>query len=317
MFQEMKYVFEVYKRKSFSKAAEALYISQPSLSIMVKKAEKRIGRPIFLRGTQPLQLTEAGEKYIQYAEEIMQVEADFASYLVASSQCLVGHLNLGATAMFMQGILPPLIRDFHEKYPHVSVHLHEGHTHQLQTDLKKGTLDFVIDTSTFAQRIFEGVFIQKEKVVLAVPKSNPINRALAAYGVEAGHLAADISRAQAVDLAAFQNEEFILLKNGNDTRIRADRLCRQAGFQPRIKLELDQQMAAYNLAANGLGLCFVSDTLVLASPPDDRLRYYRLSGPDAERSIRMYYRKKDAMGPAMQAFLQIARQSDIANQAFF
>ena len=65
MFQGMKYVYEVYKEKSFSKAAASLFISQPSLSANVKRIENRIGSPIFDRSTKPLQLTEVGEHYIQ------------------------------------------------------------------------------------------------------------------------------------------------------------------------------------------------------------------------------------------------------------
>ena len=62
MFQGMEYIYEVYKEKSFSKAAAALFISQPSLSANVKRVENRIGYPIFDRSTKPLQLTEVGKK---------------------------------------------------------------------------------------------------------------------------------------------------------------------------------------------------------------------------------------------------------------
>lgn len=68
MFQGMEYVYEVYKEKSFSKAAASLFISQPSLSANVKRIEKRIGCPIFDRSTKPLQLTECGRKYIESVE---------------------------------------------------------------------------------------------------------------------------------------------------------------------------------------------------------------------------------------------------------
>ena len=65
MFQGMEYIYEVYKEKSFSKAAAALFISQPSLSANVKRVENRIGYPIFDRSTKPLQLTEVGKHYIR------------------------------------------------------------------------------------------------------------------------------------------------------------------------------------------------------------------------------------------------------------
>ena len=65
MFQGMEYVYQVYKDKSFSKAAANLFISQPSLSANVKRVEKKVGFPIFDRSTKPLSLTECGKEYIQ------------------------------------------------------------------------------------------------------------------------------------------------------------------------------------------------------------------------------------------------------------
>ena len=74
MFQGMEYIYEVYKEKSFSKAAAALFISQPSLSANVKRVENRIGYPIFDRSTKPLQLTEVGKHYIQATHAETSVE---------------------------------------------------------------------------------------------------------------------------------------------------------------------------------------------------------------------------------------------------
>ena len=69
MFQGMEYVYQVYKDKSFSKAAANLFISQPSLSANVKRVEKKVGFPIFDRSTKPLSLTECGKEYIRCVEE--------------------------------------------------------------------------------------------------------------------------------------------------------------------------------------------------------------------------------------------------------
>ena len=71
MLNEMKYVYEVYKEKSFSKAAKKLFISQPALSNMVRKAEKEMGAPIFDRSTIPLTVTKEGAYYIRTVEKIL------------------------------------------------------------------------------------------------------------------------------------------------------------------------------------------------------------------------------------------------------
>ena len=81
MFQGMHYVYEVYKEMSFSKAARNLFISQPSLSAAVKKAEKQIGFSHFDRSSNHIQLTELGKEYIRSIEIIMDVENGFQNYI--------------------------------------------------------------------------------------------------------------------------------------------------------------------------------------------------------------------------------------------
>ena len=76
MFQGMEYVYEVYKEKSFSKAAKKMFISQPSLSATVKRVDEKVGYPIFDRSTKPLGLTELGRQYIQSVEQILSVQSD-------------------------------------------------------------------------------------------------------------------------------------------------------------------------------------------------------------------------------------------------
>ena len=100
MFQGMKYVYEVYKEKSFSKAAASLFISQPSLSANVKRIENRIGSPIFDRSTKPLQLTEVGEHYIQAIEKIMDIENNLKNFIRDLGDLKTGTLNIGGSNFF-------------------------------------------------------------------------------------------------------------------------------------------------------------------------------------------------------------------------
>ena len=97
MLQGMEYIYEVYKEKSFSKAAAALFISQPSLSANVKRVENRIGYPIFDRSTKPLQLTEVGKHYIQAVEKVMDIENNLENYLLDLGNLKTGTLNVGGS----------------------------------------------------------------------------------------------------------------------------------------------------------------------------------------------------------------------------
>ena len=103
MFQNMDYIYEVYKEKSFSRAAKNLYLSQSSLSLTVKSAEKRIGMEIFDRSQNPIRLTEFGEHYIRAVEEIRGIESRLENYIYDTNHLKMGSISIGAG-----NFLPPI-----------------------------------------------------------------------------------------------------------------------------------------------------------------------------------------------------------------
>ena len=92
----------------------AAYISQPSLSQMIRKAEGRIGATIFDRSTSPIGLTEAGRAYVRAAEQVLQIESDLRRYLDDAERCITGVLTLGGAMLFTSYVLPPLLSAFSE-----------------------------------------------------------------------------------------------------------------------------------------------------------------------------------------------------------
>lgn len=308
MFQGMHYVYEVYKEMSFSKAAKNLYISQPSLSAAIKKVEQRIGFPIFDRSSTPVQLTDLGKEYIRSIKIIMDVESSFQNYVQDVQDMRVGSLAIGGTNLFASYVLPPLLSRFSEQYPHIRVNLVEANTTELTEKLFSGTLDLLIDNQTMDPVIYEKRFFCEEHLLLAVPSqfisNKPIrNYALSASDVRQGrHLS---SQVLPIPLDFFQNEPFLLLKSGNNTRTRADRICHNARFTPRVKLELEQQITAYNLSRYGMGISFCGDTLICHVPEDQNLVYYKLDNQDAIREVNFYFKRNRYMTKIITEFLNL------------
>lgn len=303
LLHEMAYVYEVYRQRSFTRAAQALYISQPSLSQMIRKAEGRIGTTIFDRSTSPIGLTEAGRAYIRAAEQVLQIESDLRRYLDDAERCITGVLTLGGAMLFTSYVLPPLLSTFSERYPGVELRLHEAPTARLKEQLQEGKLDFAVDNSAFDPAVYEARLFKREQVILAVPRAFAVNEAAARFRLSA----ADLLREETprAPLSLFQDTPFLMLKEGNDTRGRAEHLCARAGFSPKIRLQLDQQLAAYTLAGYGLGAAFISDTLAVSAPPDERLYFYRIDSPDVERSISLFYKRTRVFSAPMRAFLDL------------
>lgn len=311
MFHELRYVYEVYRERSFSKAAQKLYISQPSLSAMVKRAEQRIGGQIFDRSLTPIGLTPIGREYIRTAERITEMEEGFRQYLSDAGQCLTGSLAIGGTTLFTSYILPPLISIFSARYPGIELRVHETHTVALLRELGDGDLDLIADNGDFDPTLYAREPFRSEELLLMVPTDHSINAQAVDY-----RLTADEVRngrhlpdgAPVAPLSLFKEEPFLLLKEGNDTRTRADRLCAAAGFRPKARLLLDQQITSYNLACYGMGAAFISDTLVKHVPPMSDAWFYRLEGGLARRDICFYYRRSRYLTSAMLEFMRMVRE---------
>lgn len=309
MFQGMHYVYEVYKEMNFSKAAKNLFISQPSLSAAIKKEEKQIGFPIFDRSSNPIRLTELGKEYIRSIEIIMDVENGFQNYVNDMNDLKSGGIVIGGTNLFASYVLPPLLSRFTESYPLIRVNLVEASTSELTEQLFSGTLDLLIDNQVTDPSIYGKTFLCEEHLLLAVPAGFSSNEKVKNYGMTSADIKAGChlnSRIPPVPLEAFANDPFLLLKGGNDTRIRAEKICREQGrFLPKIRLELEQQITAYNLSRYGMGISFSGDILVHHMPDDNSLVYYKLGYPDAVRHVNFYYKKNRYMTKIVSEFLKM------------
>ena len=313
MFEGMEYVYEVYKERSFSKAAKKLYISQPSLSANIKRVEAKVGYPIFDRTTKPLGLTEFGKKYIQSVEQILLVESEFHNFANNWADLRTGTLVLGGSSLFSSWVLPFLMGRFAGMYPMVKHVLVEENTVMLTKHLQDGGVDLVLDYALPDEKAFEKRLFRKEHLLLAVPKQFEINKKLENYHVRPEWIGNQYfmqEEVPVVPMDAFDKEPFILLKPGNDTRKCGMRICNSCGFTPRSVLELDQQMTSYNVTCSGMGISFIGDTLVTRVPENPNVVYYKLPLELGERGVYFYWRSGRYISRAMEEFLQLACKDD-------
>lgn len=309
MFQGMEYVYEVYKEKSFSKAARKMFISQPSLSANVKRVEQKLGYPIFDRSTKPLELTEFGKNYIRSIEQILSVKNEFANYVNDLGDLKTGNLILGGSSLFSSWILPPLMGEFARRYPLVKMVLVEETTAQLEQLLQNGSIDIMLDNCLLDEEVFENTVFRREHLLLAVPGNFKVNQCLTDYQIsmkdirDGNYLREEFP---SVALERFCEEPFIMMKPDNDTGKRAMDMFRKCGFAPRILFELDQQMTSYNITCSGMGISFISDTLITKVPTHPDVIYYKLPSELSERKLFFYWKRGRYVSRPMEEFLRIA-----------
>jgi DNA-binding transcriptional LysR family regulator len=313
MFKGKEYIYEVYKEKSFSKAAQNLYISQPALSASIKKIEKRLGCCIFDRSSNPVQLTEAGTEYVKSIEKIMDIENRFENYLSNLNQLKTGRLSIGASNVFASFILPAIITKFTNKYPSIKVNLVEANSAHLEDQLFSGALDFVIDNYPLNELIYEKHLFCRECLILAVPQEFSSNRLAQEYQLSIDDIRQGMHLKPAtkpVPLSLFTHDPFICLRAGNDTRMRTDKIFQEQGITPKIILELDQLATAYNVSCYGMAITIISDTLAQKANDSSNMLYYKINSTHTFRNVFFYNKQNKYITKAMEEFIKIAQNTD-------
>ncbi len=308
MFKKLDYVYAVYHEGSFTRAAEKLFISQPSLSAAIKNLENEIGAPLFDRGAGGVALTEVGRIYIDCAERMMKIREEFTSRLNDITTLEVGHLAVGGTNYLSSYVLPRIINRFAALYPKIDVTLTEANSTMLGEMMASEEIDLVIDSFDDTFDTYSALPLMSEEILLCVSTENPINESLRDYAIPPALLEekASLSDIPTVPLSRFRDESFILLKAGNDMYNRATAFLSEADITPRVSFSVDQMNISYALAEQGMGVCFVTDTLFRFGGVSDKVVLYKVSGVHSGRTLYVAHKKNRYCTRAMSRFIETA-----------
>lgn len=317
MFDGKEYVYAVYEEKSFSKAAQKLYITQPALSTAIKKVEKKIGSPIFDRSTSPIGLTPGGEVYIDAIEKLFALEQNTLNQLNNLNGLLAGKLAIGGTNFFTSFILPGLLGEFSRRYPQIQIELLEGTTSQLSEKLMGEELDLMLDNSELDDKNYEKYYYSTERIILAVPRSFPINGELEEYQLTSSDILSGrhgSAEVPSLPLPRLNHTPFIFVKEENSIYKRGVKMCSRQNYTPNIILKPDQVVSAFNMASRGVGATFLPDGLVANLPYEVPLCYYKMDESLSVRRVYLYKKRNKYLTKAMEEFIRVAVGDETVRQ---
>ena len=286
--RHLRYFTSVAESLSFSRAAKALGMAQPPLSQQIKALEAELNVQLFDRTTHPIQLTSAGQTFLQDARAILR-QVDQATWTTQQvAQGYLGKLSLGIHNSFANTHLPNLVAQFHHQFPDVRLEFREVTVMQELEQLQNQQLDAVFHRSATAYQDgtnFNYLPLLKEDFVLVLPESHPL------------------TARSIVPLTALKGESLILpdldvLPFYNQV-IDA---CRQCGFEPRLDLSLRSGglITLLSLVATGLGLAVMpGHTQILHR---EGIVHRPIQGLDLCRHITLVWRKHDP-SPVLKNFL--------------
>ena len=152
--KQLKYVLVLAREQNFSRAAEILNISQPSLSQYIKKIEMQMGAELFVRANGYVRLTDAGRVVVETSRKILDLEHRMENDLQDISEYRTGSLIVGTAPYRSAGLMPAAVRAFRETYPGIQVIVREGTTAELLEAAERGEFDLCLTTMPVDERVF-------------------------------------------------------------------------------------------------------------------------------------------------------------------
>jgi LysR family hydrogen peroxide-inducible transcriptional activator len=270
---DLKYIVALARERHFGRAAEKCYVSQPTLSVSVKKLEDELGVILFERSPQEVRVTPVGERIVAQAQKVLAETTQLAEIAAAGKNPLAGPLRLGVIYTIGPWLLPQLVPVLRARAPEMPLLLEENYTHRLIERLKTTELDVAI----LALPV-------DEPGLVAQPVYDELFRVL----VPAGHA---WSKAKAIDPAQLVDQPLLMLGRGNCFRDQVLDLCAAAGHGGPQVLEGSSLETIRHMVASNVGITVMPASAVDGIPKNDPLlRVRNFVAPEPSRRVGMVWR---------------------------
>ncbi len=286
--RHLRYFLTLAEELHFGRAAERLHIAQPPLSQQIRQLETELGFELFYRTKRKVQLTEAGQVFLEEVQQIFKQLEQAIQVGRQTSRGEMGQLVIGFVSSAPYNILPNILRSFRSSLPEVRLELHELTTNEQFRWLRESRIDvgFVRPPIEDDTLNFETIF--QEYLIIALPDTH------------------QLANQSDICLPWLKNEPFILfprlLAPGLYDLIIS--LCQQAGFSPNVTQEAIQMHTIVSLVAGGLGIAIVPESLQNLQRTGVVYKVVKEATP--KTAIAIIWRKNDTSA-TVQKFLEIVR----------
>jgi LysR family hydrogen peroxide-inducible transcriptional activator len=272
--RDLQYLVAIDEHRHFGRAADACFVSQPTLSTQLKRLEQELGAPLIERNPRHVLLTEAGERIVERARSILAEADDIRSIARRAQDPEAGSLRLGLFPTLAPYLLPHVVRELHERFPRLELLLVEEKTEEVLARLADGRLDagLLAVPSGDGRLVCEPLF--HEDFVLAVPADHPLAAA-----------------AGPVDLSVLADEHMLLLEEGHCLRDQALAVCQLTGANERRGFRATSLETLRQMVAAGVGITLLPELSVQPPvPASDGIVLRRFAAPVPSREIGLFWR---------------------------
>lgn len=296
----LKQLICVAEELNITRAAEKLYIAQPSLSQTIKRIEKKIGHKLFQRSSSGLTLTPAGHRFIELSKRIIEEKESLDYTLHCISQFQLGQLSLGISSFWSSYILPIALPEFRRVYPNIEIAIKEATSSKLEGMLLRDEIDIAIMTlPIFSEEITYTELLQ-EDVLIAISKENRLSKkGMLTPGKEY----------PSIDPELIRDQPFILAWPGFRLRQSADAFFAAHNINPRILIYSISIETMKRLTANDLGISFIPKIYSYAfASSNDPAYFYTNDDTLPGWTLTVAYQKKNKQNTMLITFIKLLQR---------
>jgi LysR family hydrogen peroxide-inducible transcriptional activator len=275
---ELRYIVAVARERHFGRAAEACFVSQPTLSVAIKKLEEELDVKLFERGGSEVSVTTLGEAIVRQAQAVLEQAAAIKEIAKRGKDPLAGPLKLGVIYTIGPYLLPELVRQAIEQLPQMPLMIQENFTVKLLDMLRTGDIDCAILAEPFPDAGLATAPLYDEPFVVAVPRQHPL------------------ASCEAIDVQALKQETMLLLGTGHCFRDHVLEVCPEfARFSAdgegiRKSFEGSSLETIRYMVASGMGVTVVPQ-LSVARGQDPHVTYRPFQAPVPTRRVVLVWRR--------------------------
>ena len=284
---QLKTFLEVARRNSFSRAAESLHVTQPSISAQIRSLETYLGHRLLERGGGKVTLTAAGRVFEPFAEDCLSRLNHMTLALADLERSPRGALSVSANDSTALYVLPLFFSKFHKQFPRVALNIIRAERVKSLKMVLDREVDFGVVSLPLKDPRLHIEVIHKDDFLLVVPASHPL------------------AALESVTLHQVAQHRLLLPKQGR-RRDQLDELFAQANLVPRIAMELDSNELLKRLILNEIGIGFLPRINILAELQQKTLKAVQIEGVDIPRHLALISRKDHVLTRAGNAFFTFA-----------
>jgi DNA-binding transcriptional LysR family regulator len=241
--RHLQYIAAIVRCNSFTKAAEALHITQPTISKMIKNLENELNLEVFDRGGKHIKLTAAGKAIYDYAVPILALFDNLQTEINDLTYLKKGSIRIGLPPMAGSSFFPSVLKSFQDKYPSIAIKLIEDGAKKVEEHVADGTLDVGVVLWPVDETLFDSFQLVSDRLKILLHPSHPL------------------ATSKQITLNELANEKFILFNSDFALHDRIINECQTIGFEPQIVYESSQWDFIGEMVAENLGIAMLPERI--------------------------------------------------------